>query len=517
MTAQQLKNSILQLAVQGKLVPQDPNDEPASVLLERIRAEKEELIKAKKIKREKNPSVIFRGADNTPYEKIGNEVIPLDVPFDIPDTWEWIRGSSLGEIVRGSGIKRTETVEAGLPCVRYGELYTTYNISFSQAKSFIPKKIDDNCKHFSYGDVLMTLTGENKPDIAKAVAYLGETPIAAGGDLAFWTHHGLNPLYLVYLLNSPYAIYKKVELATGDIIVHISGDKIGSILLPIPPLAEQERIVQQIQELETIVSEYGKKETELTQLQASFPEQMKKSILQWAVQGKLVPQDPTDQPADILLDRIRAEKESLIKAGKIKRDKHESVIFRRDNSHYEKRGSEVVCIDDELPFEIPASWRWVRAQTISTKEIKRGKSPQYTENSTVYVFAQKCNVKAGGINMRLAKFLDVSAFCRYPMEEQMIDGDIIVNSTGEGTLGRIGIFRDSDRLNDYPIVPDSHVAIIRTSREFAENYIYYVFRYYQAYLESLGEGSTKQTELKPAVLAEFVCSNSTFRGTTQNS
>ena len=297
---------------------------------------------------------------NTPYEKIGNEVVPLDVPFDIPDTWEWIRGSSLGEIVRGSGIKRTETVEAGLPCVRYGELYTTYNISFSQAKSFIPKEIDDNCKHFSYGDVLMTLTGENKPDIAKAVAYLGETPIAAGGDLAFWTHHGLNPLYLVYLLNSPYAIYRKVELATGDIIVHISGDKIGSILLPIPPLAEQDRIVQRIQELETIVSEYGKKETELTQLQASFPEQMKKSILQWAVQGKLVPQDPTDEPADILLDRIRAEKESLIKAGKIKRDKHESVIFRRDNSHYEKLGGIECCIDEELPFEIPINWGWIR-------------------------------------------------------------------------------------------------------------------------------------------------------------
>ena len=374
MTAQQLKNSILQLAVQGKLVPQDPNDEPASVLLERIRAEKEELIKAKKIKREKNPSVIFRGADNTPYEKIGNEVIPLDVPFDIPDTWEWIRGSSLGEIVRGSGIKRTETVEAGLPCVRYGELYTTYNISFSQAKSFIPKEIDDNCKHFSYGDVLMTLTGENKPDIAKAVAYLGETPIAAGGDLAFWTHHGLNPLYLVYLLNSPYAIYRKVELATGDIIVHISGDKIGSILLPIPPLAEQDRIVQRIQEIEAIVSEYGKKETELTQLQASFPEQMKKSILQWAVQGKLVPQDPTDEPADILLDRIRAEKESLIKAGKIKRDKNESVIFRRDNSHYEKLDGIERCIDDEIPFGVPSSWGWIRLGSLV--EIARGGSPR---------------------------------------------------------------------------------------------------------------------------------------------
>ena len=407
MTAQQLKNSILQLAVQGKLVPQDPNDEPASVLLERIRAEKEELIKAKKIKREKNPSIIFRGADNTPYEKIGNEVVPLDVPFDIPDTWEWIRGSSLGEIVRGSGIKRTETVEAGLPCVRYGELYTTYNISFSQAKSFIPKEIDDNCKHFSYGDVLMTLTGENKPDIAKAVAYLGETPIAAGGDLAFWTHHGLNPLYLVYLLNSPYAIYRKVELATGDIIVHISGDKIGSILLPIPPLAEQDRIVQRIQELETIVSEYGKKETELTQLQASFPEQMKKSILQWAVQGKLVPQDPTDEPADILLDRIRAEKESLIKAGKIKRDKHESVIFRRDNSHYEKRGSETICIDDELPFEIPVNWCWSRLGNCLDVRDGTHDTPKYVTNGIPLVTSKNlCNGKIDFTNIKYISYDD---------------------------------------------------------------------------------------------------------------
>ena len=169
MTAQQLKNSILQMAVQGKLVPQDPNDEPASVLLERIRAEKERLIKEKKIKREKNPSVIFKGADNTPYEKIGDEVRSLadEVPFDIPDLWEWVRIRSLGEIVRGSGIKRNETVQQGLPCVRYGELYTTYQTSFTSAVSFIAPDLYEKCKHFSYGDVLMTLTGENKPDIVQ--------------------------------------------------------------------------------------------------------------------------------------------------------------------------------------------------------------------------------------------------------------------------------------------------------------------------------------------------------------
>ena len=376
MTAQQLKNSILQMAVQGKLVPQDPNDEPASVLLERIRTEKERLIKEKKIKREKNPSVIFKGADNTPYEKIGDEVRSLadEVPFDIPDSWEWVRIRSLGEIVRGSGIKRNETVQQGLPCVRYGELYTTYQTSFTSAVSFIAPDLYEKCKHFSYGDVLMTLTGENKPDIAKAVAYLGTEPIAASGDLAFWTRHGMNPLFLSYIMASPYIIARKVALATGDIIVHISGDKLGTILLPVPPLAEQERIVACIQEAELVIENYAIKATALQKLQDPFPEALKKSILQEAVQGKLVPQDPSDEPAEALLERIRAEKQRLIKEGKIKKDKHESVIFRRDNSHYEKLDGVERCIDDELLFEIPDSWEWVRLGTVL--EIARGGSPR---------------------------------------------------------------------------------------------------------------------------------------------
>ena len=379
MTAQQLKNSILQMAVQGKLVPQDPNDEPASVLLERIRAEKERLIKEKKIKREKNPSVIFKGADNTPYEKIGDEVRSLadEVPFDIPDSWEWVRIRSLGEIVRGSGIKRNETVRQGLPCVRYGELYTTYQTSFTKTVSFIAPNLYEKCKHFSYGDVLMTLTGENKPDIAKAVAYLGTEPIAAGGDLAFWTQHGMNPLYLSYIMASPYIIGHKVALATGDIIVHISGDKLGTILLPVPPLAEQDRIVARIQEAELVIENYAHKATALRELQDTFPEALKKSILQEAVQGKLVPQDPTDEPAEALLERIRAEKQRLIKEGKIKKDKHESVIFRRDNSHYEKRGPEEVCIDEEIPFEIPENWAWCRASSLGT--MIRGRGIKRTE------------------------------------------------------------------------------------------------------------------------------------------
>ena len=296
------------------------------------------------------------------------------MPFDIPDSWEWVRIRSLGEIVRGSGIKRYETVPQGCPCVRYGELYTTYQTSFTAATSFISAELDEKCKHFSYGDVLMTLTGENKPDIAKAVAYLGANPVAAGGDLAFWTRHGMNPLFLSYIMASPYIISRKVALATGDIIVHISGDKLGTILLPVPPLAEQEKIVARIQNLELVIKDYAQKATMLQALEGTFPEALKKSILQEAVQGKLVPQDPSDEPAEALLERIRAEKRRLIKEGKIKKDKHESVIFRRDNSHYEKLDGVERCIDDELPFEIPDSWVWVRLGTVL--EIARGGSPR---------------------------------------------------------------------------------------------------------------------------------------------
>ena len=252
----QLKKSILQQAVQGKLVPQGPNDEPASVLLERIRAEKQELIKAGKIKKDKNESVIFK-RDNSHYELCNGieRCIDDEIPFEIPESWCWARCSSLGAIIRGSGIKRTETIETGAPCIRYGEIYTSYNRSFTNTVSFIPKELFDQCKHISKDDVVFTLTGENKPDIAKAIAYLGDEHIAAGGDLAFWTHHGMNPLYLVYFMSCPYAINRKIDLATGDIIVHISGEKIGSILIPVTPINEQNRIVEQIDNLTSIIAE----------------------------------------------------------------------------------------------------------------------------------------------------------------------------------------------------------------------------------------------------------------------
>ena len=252
---ERLKKSILQEAVQGKLVPQDPSDEPAEALLERIRAEKQRLIKEGKIKMDKHESVIFR-RDNSHYEKRGSEEVCIDeeIPFEIPENWAWCRASSLGTMIRGRGIKRTETVAQGFPCIRYGEIYTTYETSFDSAVSFVPETLDKDCLHFSSGDVVFTLTGENKVDIAKTVAFLGEGQIAAGGDLAFWTHHGMNPLYLVYYMASPYCIELKRRTATGDIIVHISTSKVGDFLVPIPPIKEQNRIVSAIEQLFAVAS-----------------------------------------------------------------------------------------------------------------------------------------------------------------------------------------------------------------------------------------------------------------------
>ena len=359
MTAQQLKNSILQMAVQGKLVPQDPNDEPASVLLERIRTEKERLIKEKKIKREKNPSVIFKGADNTPYEKIGDEVRSLadEVPFDIPDSWEWVR---LGELFQHNTGKALNAAN------RTGQLkqyITTSNLYWDRFELNNLKEM-----HFS------------ESEVEKCTVIKGDLLVCEGGDIgraAIWPFD-----YPMCIQNHIHRLRAYVPICTRffyylfDLYKHagwiggkgigiqgLSSNAIHSLLFPLPPLAEQYRIVDAIVTLQPYTDAYADVESTLDILNTAFPERLKKSILQEAVQGKLVPQDPSDEPAEALLERIRVEKQRLIKEGKIKKDKHESVIFRRDNSHYEKLDGVERCIDDEPPFEIPENWCWVRFGT----------------------------------------------------------------------------------------------------------------------------------------------------------
>jgi len=367
MNAQQLKNSILQLAVQGKLVPQDNNDEPASVLIERIRVEKEKLIKEKKIKPDKNLSYIFRASDNLPYEKVGkNEPVCIaeEVPFEIPDSWEWTR---LGSILNVKGGKRLPK-EHNLTDIPTNHIYIrvtdmkNHTISSDKLK-YITEDTFQLIKNYIINKEDLYLT------IAGTIGNVGIVPEKFDGmnlteNAVKLTDIKINKYYLLNIICSNYIQNQFVDKTNKVAQPKLAIERILTTLFPLPPLAEQQRIVDKLKELEPYINEYDKAYEKIEKLNTDFPDLLKKSILQDAVQGKLVPQDNNDEPASVLIERIRKEKEQLIKDKKIKKDKNESCIFRRDNSHYEKIGSEERCIDDELPFDIPDSWQWTRLKSI---------------------------------------------------------------------------------------------------------------------------------------------------------
>lgn len=174
-----------------------------------------------------------------------------------------------------------------------------------------------------------------------------------------------------------------------------------------------------------------------------------------------------------------------------------------NSSYYEKIDGEVRCIDEEIPFEIPDTWEWIRLEDLCQKEIRRGKSPKYAQYSQTLVFAQKCNTKYNGIDIGLAQFLDENTLSKYPVDEFMKDGDIVINSTGTGTLGRVGFYQTSDNIKNIDIVPDSHVTVVRAYKNINSFYLYAFMKFNQSELEKKGEGSTNQKELKPATLKEM--------------
>jgi type I restriction enzyme S subunit len=373
MTAQQLKNSILLMAVQGKLVPQDPNDEPASVLLERIHAEKERLIKEKKIKREKNPSVIFKGADNTPYEKIGDEVRSLvDLePFEIPSSWEWCRVGDLFSNMSGLSYKKDTLAIKTDKMVRVlrGGNIGEEQFCFKNDDVFISSELVKP-ELYLRKNYMITPAVSSLDHIGKiALIDKDYSDTVVGGFVLMLIPHFNDDVVSQYLL---YAFATKhhrdncrnITHKSGQAFYNLSREQMMNLPVPIPPREEMERITAMLKRVLPKVADYAVVDIELQKLNSSFPEALKKSILQEAVQGKLVPQDPSDEPAEALLKRIRVEKQRLIKEGKIKKNKHESVIFRRDNSHYEKLDGVERCIDEELPFEIPETWAWVRIGTI---------------------------------------------------------------------------------------------------------------------------------------------------------
>ena len=434
MTAQQLKNSILQMAVQGKLVPQDPGDEPASVLLRRIKAEKQELIKAGKIKKDKKSSEIFRGAThNLPYaycEQIGKEIrdISDEIPFEIPDSWEWVR---LGSIVYNRGqMKPTSDfcyVDIGSIDNKRQRLGDTENIITPDKAPSRAKKIID------VGDIIYSTVRPYLHNMCIIDRQFSLQPIASTGFATMTCYSGLLNKYLFYYLLAPdfdnYA--NDTENSKGVAYPAINDDRLYKALIPLPPLSEQHRIVAKIEELLPYIERYGKAEEHLTTLNTTFPEALKKSILQEAVQGKLVPQNPDDEPASVLLERIRAEKQELIKQGKIKKTKNESVIITRDKIPYEIIDGKERCIADEVPFELPESWCWCRWGTIS-ESIQYGYNAPAKENGRIKM------VRISDIQDNKVLW-DTVPFC--DIDEESIEtyllkqNDILFARTG-GTVGK---------------------------------------------------------------------------------
>ena len=442
MTAEQLKNSILQMAVQGKLVPQDPNDEPASELIKRIREEKEKLIKEGKIKKEKNPSYIFRGEDNIPYEKVGNNEpvsIADEVPFEIPESWEWCRLGELFSTIMGQSPKgntvsiANDGIEFHQGKICFGDMY----LEPSEQTTSAPTKIAP-----SNSVLLCVRAPVGKVNITKREICIGR------GLCAVIPHANMTAEYTYYLLETYEEILKKQ--ATGTTFVAVTGEVVKKQLIPVPPIQEQQRIVAKIRELLPFIVEYNKKETKISELNTSFPDRLKKSILLEAVMGKLVPQDENDEPASALLERIREEKKHLIAEGKLKKDKHESIIYRRDNSHYEKMDGVERCIDDEIPFEIPDSWEWCRLKSIASvqggKRIPAGR--KLTSDNTGHIYIRVSDMKNGSVLTDSLQYVPEDIYAsisRYVINKE----DIYITVAGTiGSVGKIPVELDGSNLTE---------------------------------------------------------------------
>ena len=399
MTGKQLKNSILQWAIQGKLVPQDPNDEPASVLLEKIRQEKERLIKEKKIKRDKNASIIFRGEDNSYYEKFfaTGEVKCIDeeIPFEIPQGWEWCR---LGEISTYTQPKKkinAANADAQIWGLDLEDIEKGGNLLYR--KTVGERKAIGDKTIFNRGDILYS---KLRPYLLK-VLIAPESGICTPEIIPFTCYGDICKEYIVYLLKSSYVDDYINSVTYGVKMPRVSTETMISLLVPLPPLSEQKRIVDKIGIIMPFIDKYSKSKETLDKINVALRAKLKKSILQEAIQGKLVPQIAEEGTARELLGQIRQEKQKLVEEGKLKKTAlTDSIIYKgEDNRYYEKIDQQCKDITEEIPFEIPENWEWARLSSIVRMTI--GKTPPRGEqsywNNGIYPWVSISDMYEGGI------------------------------------------------------------------------------------------------------------------------
>ena len=453
MDTKKLRQKILDLAIHGKLVQQDPTDEPASVLLERIKAEKERLIKEGKIKRSKKSA---KTSDTPHYE---------NVPFEIPNNWVWTTVAEISKSIL-YGVNESAKICGAYKLLRITDIQED-NVDWDT----VPFTNYDESKVGVYlleeNDILFARTGAT---VGKSYLVKGlcESSIYASYLIRVQTFKEILPQYVKYFFESGF-YWEQIERGSVGIgQPNVNGTTLGNLRLPIPPINEQERIVSELKKWIAVITSIEANKNDLQ----GYIESAKSKILDLAIHGKLVPQDPNDEPAVDLLRRINPK------------------FTPCDNGHSEK---------------LPQSWCLSRLKELCSF-LSRGKSPKYSDNDkTIPVFAQKCNLKEGGISLEQARFLDPSTICKWSEVYKLQTGDILVNSTGTGTVGRTRLFNES-YLGQYPFVlPDSHISVVRAKTGIIPQYLYaYISsNKIQQYIEDNLAGSTNQKELYIGVLEQM--------------
>ena len=458
--AEDLKKAVLQAAMQGKLTKQLKTDSSVDELLKKIADEKDRRIKNEGLKR----------------EKALPQITSDELPFDLPEGWKAIYINDFAFVTKLAGFEYSEYIApnlktSGIPLfkgknVQHGQLVLDF-------ESYIPENISNN---LSRSQLL------RKCLLTPYVGTIGNIAIFDG---SFKAHLGANvgkieifnsdteifilEEYLLYYLRSDFGYKELIKYKKATAQESISIDAIRNVIVPLPPIEEQQRIVEKLNQILPLIDEYGKEEDELIALCQKFPEEMKKSVLQSAMQGKLTKQLETDSSVDELL---------------------------------KKNGISVS--EDSDVIDIPESWKYVKLGNLVSLPIKRGKAPKYVTKSSVLVFAQKCNQKYGPISMGKALYLNEDLLKRYNEEDFVKANDIVINSTGGGTMGRVGFVEPT--VVDIPekIVPDTHVTLVRANTNIIlERYLYTFCKSMQPTMESLGVGSTNQTELRPEIISNL--------------
>ena len=405
-------------------------------------------------------------SDNLPYEKVGkNEPVCIadEVPFDIPENWEWVR---LGTISTYAETKKKINAQDADPNLwgldledieKGGQLISQKTVG--ERKAVGDKTI------FRCGDILYS---KLRPYLLK-ILVAPNNGICTPEIVPFNLYGKVNAYYIVEFLKSPYVDQVINSVTYGVKMPRVGTETMTSLLVPLPPISEQARIVARLKCVLPAVQSYNTAYEKGGKLTTEFPIQLKKSILQYAVQGELVPQDPADEPASVLLEHIRAEKEQLIKAGKIKRDKHESVIFRRDNSYYEKVDGIERCIDDEIPFEIPESWEWCRLKSLTENITSGSRDWAKYYSTTGAAFLRMGNLSKNSFDLRLEHIQRVSIPSKAEGTRTSLQGgDLLFSITGD--VGMLGLIPDGFEK----AYINQHTAMIRFLPEMRNKYIPYL-------------------------------------------